>query len=38
MVKAVMESSEKRQVTKRIVVWGTGFVGTMVIAEIAKHP
>jgi 4-hydroxy-tetrahydrodipicolinate reductase len=24
--------------TKRIVVWGTGFVGTMVIAEIVKHP
>lgn len=23
---------------KRIVVWGTGFVGTMVIAEIVKHP
>ena len=24
--------------TKRVVVWGTGFVGKMVIAEIAKHP
>lgn len=24
--------------TKRIVVWGTGFVGKMVIAEIVKHP
>src|SRR6201994_700709 len=24
--------------TKRIVVWGTGFVGRMVIAEILKHP
>ncbi|MGW0162896.1 NAD(P)H-dependent amine dehydrogenase family protein [Mycobacterium sp. NPDC003323] len=24
--------------TKRIVVWGTGFVGSMVIAEIVKHP
>ncbi len=23
---------------KRIVVWGTGFVGTMVIAEIVRHP
>ena len=23
--------------TKRVVVWGTGFVGTMVIAEIVKH-
>ena len=23
---------------KRIVVWGTGFVGKMVIAEIARHP
>lgn len=24
--------------TKRVVVWGTGFVGRMVIAEIAGHP
>ena len=24
--------------TKRVVVWGTGFVGKMVIAEIARHP
>ena len=24
--------------TKRIVVWGTGFVGKMVIAEMVKHP
>jgi 2,4-diaminopentanoate dehydrogenase len=24
--------------TKRIVVWGTGFVGKMVIPEIVKHP
>ena len=24
--------------TKRVVVWGTGFVGTMVIAEIVRHP
>src|SRR6202165_3865280 len=24
--------------TKRIVVWGTGFVGKMVIAEIVRHP
>ena len=24
--------------TKRIVVWGTGFVGKMVIAEVIKHP
>src|ERR1700694_6175093 len=23
---------------KRIVVWGTGFVGKMVIAEVVKHP
>ena len=23
---------------KRVVVWGTGFVGKMVIAEIARHP
>ena len=33
MVKAVKESD-----TKRVVVWGTGFVGRMVIAEIVKHP
>ena len=24
--------------SKRVVVWGTGFVGKMVIAEIARHP
>ncbi len=24
--------------TKRVVVWGTGFVGSMVIAEIVDHP
>ena len=24
--------------SKRIVIWGTGFVGKMVIAEVAKHP
>ena len=24
--------------TKRIVVWGTGFVGKMVIAEVVRHP
>src|ERR1700682_3842954 len=24
--------------TKRIGVWGTGFVGKMVIAEVVKHP
>src|ERR1043165_6741502 len=24
--------------TKRIVVWGTGFVGKMVIAELVRHP
>jgi len=23
---------------KRVVVWGTGFVGKMVIPEIVKHP
>lgn len=23
---------------KRIVIWGTGFVGKMVIAEVLKHP
>jgi hypothetical protein len=25
-------------VSKRVVVWGTGFVGKMVISEIVKHP
>src|SRR4051812_18318939 len=24
--------------TKRIVMWGTGFVGKMVIAEVVRHP
>ncbi|EUA65625.1 dihydrodipicolinate reductase, family protein [Mycobacterium xenopi 4042] len=24
--------------SKRVVVWGTGFVGKLVIAEIVKHP
>ena len=24
--------------TKRIVLWGTGFVGKMVIAEVVRHP
>ena len=33
MVKAVKLSDKKR-----VVVWGTGFVGRMVIAEIVKHP
>ena len=33
MVKAVKQSD-----TKRIVVWGTGFLGRMVIAEVVKHP
>src|SRR6201991_56432 len=33
MVNAVKESG-----AKRVVVWGTGFVGTMVIPEIVKHP
>jgi hypothetical protein len=23
---------------KRVVIWGTAFVGRMVIAEIVKHP
>lgn len=26
------------QVSKRVVVWGTGFVGKMVISEILRHP
>ena len=33
MVKAVKQSD-----TKRVVAWGTGFVGMMVIGEIVKHP
>ena len=33
MVKAVTDSG-----AKRVIVWGTGFVGRMVIAEIVKHP
>ena len=33
MVKAVKQSDKKR-----VVIWGTGFVGRMVIAEIVKHP
>lgn len=27
-----------KRIPKRVVVWGTGFVGKMVIAEIVKHP
>ncbi|HUO36981.1 MAG TPA: dihydrodipicolinate reductase, partial [Mycobacterium sp.] len=26
------------ETVKRIVVWGTGFVGKMVIPEVAEHP
>ncbi len=33
MVKPVMQSDKKR-----IVIWGTGFVGKMVIPEVVKHP
>ena len=33
MVKGVKDSE-----TKRVVAWGTGFVGSMVIDEIVKHP
>src|ERR1700761_8558766 len=33
MVRTVKQSDKKR-----VVVWGTGFVGRMVIAEIVKHP
>jgi 2,4-diaminopentanoate dehydrogenase len=32
----VMTVSESQQ--KRVVIWGTGFVGKMVLAEIVKHP
>jgi 2,4-diaminopentanoate dehydrogenase len=31
-------SSEEDRVSKRVVVWGTGFVGKMVIAEILRQP
>src|SRR3984957_3449936 len=27
-----------KRMPKRVVVWGTGFVGKMVIAEIVRHP
>ncbi|PRC43800.1 dihydrodipicolinate reductase, partial [Mycobacterium sp. ITM-2017-0098] len=27
-----------RSDVKRVVIWGTGFVGRMVIAEVVKHP
>ena len=27
-----------RHDVKRVVVWGTGFVGRMVLPEIVKHP
>src|SRR5690349_8073097 len=30
--------ARKEFMSKRIVVWGTGFVGRMVIPEIVKHP
>ena len=30
--------SENGQGRKRVVVWGTGFVGRMVIPEIVRHP
>src|ERR1700759_4655513 len=29
---------ERWRVTKRVVIWGTGFVGKMVIAEVVGHP
>ena len=29
---------ESTELTKRIVVFGTGFVGKMVIPEVIKHP
>ena len=28
----------ERPMSKRVVVWGTGFVGKMVIGEIVEHP
>jgi 2,4-diaminopentanoate dehydrogenase len=31
-------SIERWRMAKRVVIWGTGFVGRMVIAEIVKHP
>ena len=30
-------TSERRLMSKRVVVWGTGFVGKLVIPEIVKH-
>jgi 2,4-diaminopentanoate dehydrogenase len=41
MVKSVTGVNEwwrGERMTKRIVIWGTGFVGKMVIAEVVKHP
>lgn len=31
-------SSQRNNAPKRVVVWGTGFVGRLVIAEIVRHP
>ncbi len=33
-----MSQHDAKRVSKRVIVWGTGFVGKMVIAEIVKHP
>jgi hypothetical protein len=33
-----MADGFSKRMPKRVVVWGTGFVGKMVIAEIVKHP
>jgi hypothetical protein len=33
-----LEKRSSERGSKRVVVWGTGFVGRMVIAEIVKHP
>ena len=38
MVKPTGDRRERGDMSKRVVVWGTGFVGKMVIAEIVKHP
>ncbi len=33
-----MTANDVERSRKRVVVWGTGFVGRMVIPEIVRHP
>ena len=35
---AFLFSTKRSAIQKRVVVWGTGVVGSMVIAEILDHP